>query len=176
MSDELRIIAYKAETVLRELADLTQNGPFLRAYHRFWIKGTQCMAGEEVWAIVLVSRGREFRLPLSLALRLLLNYLADTRHIPQSATQIVAGLHRSAFYIKHGMNSGVASRRKITRSAIKEYVKRLRLALGAAFRDAAIDLNVEDVLVSRKTMGNEVQYQLRAGVECVHIAGNHLSL
>lgn len=173
MSDELRIIAYKAEVALLELRELLQTGPDLRIVHRFWQPGTECLPGEEVWAVFLVLRGREVRLPLSLAVRLLLNYLAETKHIPQSATQIVAGMRRSDFYARHGSYSGVPSRRKISRSAVKEYIKRLRMALNVAFREAALGLDPKHVLVSRKTTGNEIQYQLRAAIQWVHVADDH---
>ena len=132
MSDQLRAIGYKAEAALLELADLLQSGPVLRIVHRFWVPGTECLPGEEVWSVAVVCDGRETNVPLSLSQKLLLNHLAETRHVPQSATQIVAGIRQSPFYAQHGMNGGVAARRKISRSAIKEYVKRLRLALGAA--------------------------------------------
>jgi len=171
MSDALRVIAYQAEMVLLELAELFQTGPVLRIVHRFWIPGTECLAGEEIWGIVLlVHGGREIPLPLSLALRQLVNYLAETRHIPQSAAQIAAGMCRSAFYAKHGMNSGIASGRRVTRSAVKEYVKRLRRALSLASREAGINLDPLRVLVSRQTVTNEVQYQLRATIQWVHIS------
>src|SRR5690348_6974651 len=101
MSDDLRIVACNAESVLSGLADQLQNGPTLRIVHRFWHPGTQCLAGEEVWSIALLHRGKELCLPLSLALRLVLNHLAETRHVPQSATQIAAGMRRSPFYVKH---------------------------------------------------------------------------
>ncbi len=170
MSNELRMVAYKAEAALTELAELLQTGPVIRIIHRFWRSDTECLPGEEIWAIFLLHRGREIRLPLSLAVRVLLNYLAETKHIPQSAAQISAGIRQSAFYAKHGMNSGIALRRNISRSAVKEYVTRLRKAFHLAFREAALNLNPERVLVSRTTVGNEVQYQLRATIQWVHVA------
>jgi hypothetical protein len=174
MCDKFEIIAERAEVLLTELAELVQAGPTLRFVHRFQLPWTTCAAGEEIWAVFIIHRGREIPLPLSLALRLVLNYLAETRHIPQSATQIAAGMHRSAFYVKHGMNSGVPSRRRISRSAVKEYVKRLRSAIRIACRYAALDFDPGEVLVSRRTVGNEIRYQLRAAVQWVHI-NEHIS-
>lgn len=169
MSDELRIITYKVHATLLELADLQQNGPILKVVHRFWDVGTECLAGEEVWGVFLMHRGKEFQLPLSLALRLLLNYLGETRHIPQSATQIAAGIRQSDFYSKHGANSGIVSRRRIVRSAVKEYIKRLRLAFGLAFAQAGLNLDPKCVVISHQTMSTEVQYQLRATIQLVHV-------
>ena len=131
--------------------------------------GTLCRSGEEIWGISLGWRERETPLPLSLALRQVLNYLAETRHVPQNASQIAAGMRRSAFYIRHGMNSGMPSRRKISRSAVKEYVKRIRQALALAFCAVGLHLDPNRVLVSKTTLGNEIHYQLRARIEWVHL-------
>jgi hypothetical protein len=84
--------------------------------------------------------------------------------IPQSATQIAAGMRRSAFYVKHGLNSGIPSKRKISRSAVKEYIKRIRKAFDLSFLEIGLDLDPKRVFVSKTTMGNEIHYQLRAGL------------
>lgn len=82
------------------------------------------------------------------------------------------GPDRAAFYVKHGMNSGIPSRRKISRSAVKEYVKRIRKAFGLSFRDIGLDLDPKRVLVSKTTVGNEIHYQLRARIEWVHLGSD----
>jgi hypothetical protein len=169
MYADLRSVAERAEVLLAELTQLAQNGPRLRITHRFQLEGTLCRPGEEIWTISLICRELEIPLALSLALRQVVNYLAETRHVPQSASQIAAGMRRSAFYTRHGMNSGVHSRRKISRSAIKEYVKRIRQALALAFDEAGLQMNPNRVLVSKATMGNEIHYQLRARIEWVHL-------
>jgi len=169
MSEDLRSVARASETLLLELRDVRQNGPLIRIVHRFHKPGTGCMAGEEIWAVLLVFRKRESPLNLSLALRLLLDYLGRTRHIPQSATQIAAGLSRTEFYRKHGLNAGTVASRKFSRSVIKEYIKRIRQALSLALRETTVGLDSERVLVSRPTVGNEALYQLRARVEWVHV-------
>jgi hypothetical protein len=172
MCGDFRPIAERAEVLLAELAFLSQIGPELRIVHRFQVPGTICLAGEEIWAISAVHRGLQIILPLSLALRQVVNYLAETRHVPQSATQIAAGMRRSAFYVRHGMNSGISSKRRISRSAVKEYIKRIRKALDISFRDIGLNLDSKRVLVSRATMGNEVSYQLRARIEWVHLVSD----
>jgi len=168
MFPDVRPIAEGVDLLLTELASLSQEGPHLRIVHRFQTPGTLCLPGEEIWMISVVHRGREAYLPLSLALRQIVNYLAKTKHTPQSATQIAAGMRRSAFYAQHGMNSGVTSKRKISRSAVKEYVQRIRKAFDLAFREIALDLDPKRVLVSKATMGNEINYQLRVKVEWIH--------
>jgi hypothetical protein len=172
MSADLLPIAERAEVLLAELAGLSQRGPLLRIAHRFQRLGTDCQAGEEIWAISIVNRGREALLPLGLALRLVVNYLAETRHIPQSATHIAAGMRRSTFYLRHGMNSGIPSKRKISRSAVKEYVKRIRKAFDLSLREIGLNLDPKRVLVSKTTMGNEIHYQLRARIEWVHLGSD----
>jgi hypothetical protein len=173
MFADLRPLAERAEFLLAELAGLSQSGPVLRIVHRFQKIGTDCQPGEEIWAISVINRQREAHLPLSLALRQVLNYLAETRHLPQSATQITAGMRRSLFYTKHGMNSGVPSKRKISRSSIKEYVKRIRAGFEIAFREVALDMDSKRVLVSKTTMGNEIHYQLRATIQWVHVGDDY---
>jgi hypothetical protein len=170
MSDETRSVARHAETLLFELSQLITTGPYtVRLVHRFHEIGTECRAGEEVWAAYLAFRGRENLLRLPLALRLALDYLARTRHVPQSAAQIAAGLRRLPFYRKHGSNSGIISRRKFSRSSIKEYVKRLRTAFAIAGRECSIALDGHKILASRVTVGNQVLYQLCSRVEWLHI-------
>ena len=169
MRDNLRPVADKAELLLHELRELMQVGPHLRIVHRFRRRGGGCQPGEEVLAVYLVYRGREIQILLPLALRLLLNYLAVNRHLPQGASQIAAGIRASAFYRRHAANSGAVSYRKISRSSIKEYVKRIRKAFALAFDKAALPLNPDRVLVSEITTGNEVQYCLRATIAWTHL-------
>jgi hypothetical protein len=169
MSDDLRRIARNAEVVLLELRELAQGGPVIRIAHRFHRLGTDCQAGEEVWAVYLVFRVRELPLRMTLAIRLLIDYLARTRHVPQSATQIAAGMRESIFYRCHGGNGGTVSQRSFSRSAIKEYVKRARKSLDITFREAKIQLDSRRVLVSRNTVGKEKLYQLRARIEWLHL-------
>ena len=142
----------------------------LRILHRFGKTGTLfCSPGEEIWTVLLVLPGRNINLRLSLALRILVDYLARTRHIPQSATQIAAGLRKSPFHLNHGSRGGVPQRRRMSRSHIRVYIKRLRQALEIAFQEAGLPLDAHRFLVSLTTTGNEVLYQLKATVEWNHV-------
>lgn len=167
ISLDLTQVVYKAEFLLLERSVLEQSGPTLQIVHRFRARGFGCLPGEEVFQVFLLYRGRQILLALPLALRLLINYLAIHRYTAQSATQIAAGM-RTHFYQKHGLNSGILSRRKISRTAVKEYVKRIREAFGAAFDEVGLTLRPATVLISLKTLGNEVLYSLRATVKWVH--------
>jgi hypothetical protein len=168
MSIDLRPVIYKVEALLLERFVLMSSGPRFRVIHRFRITGTQCAAGEEVFAIFLLYRGQEIPVSLPLALRLLFDYLGRHCHVGQSASQIAAGMRASSFYRNHAMNSGELSRRKISRPAIKEYVLRIRRALDTVLKQASIPLDTSCILVSEQTEGNEVLYRLRAIFQCRH--------
>jgi len=85
-----------------ELSELVQKALNFESSTGF--EGMECHTGEEVTAVCLVHRGREILVPLTLALRLLFDYLARHRHIPQSAAQAVAGMRATCFYVNHGAN------------------------------------------------------------------------
>jgi hypothetical protein len=129
-----------------------------------------CAPGEEILIVYLVHRGKLYPLRLSRALRMLIDYLAKHSHLPQSASQIEAGMRADPFYMKHGTNAMLQNglKRRISRSAIKEYVKRLRLALTFAFREAGLNLDPRWVAVSEPTVSNEVGYRLKVTVEWFH--------
>lgn len=136
--------------------------------HRFHHPGTDCCPGEEILVILLVHQGREYVLRLSTGTTMLFDYIARQR-FGQSASQIAVGIRHNAFFVKYGPNPiGSGRRRRISRTSIKEYIKRIRQALSLAFKEAGIDLNPCDILQSEKTVGNEVKYRLRANVEWRH--------
>jgi hypothetical protein len=164
----LRPITQRVDLLLLEQRELSQSGPHIRIVHRFRKPNTVCAWGEEVFAASVIDQGRPTPVLVPLGPRLLLNYFAEHRHMGQSAAQIAAGVRASLFYRRHGSNSGVLTMRRISRSSVKEYVKRLRRALAAAFERAGLAIDPMTVLASEKTEGNEVLYRLRAHVEWVH--------
>jgi hypothetical protein len=133
--------------------------------------GTSCAPEEEILAILLVYRGREYHLRLSLALRILFDYLARHSRLPQSARQIELGIRADDFYKRYAANATgrTVLTRRIPRSAVKVYIKRLHLAFSLAFQNAGMRIDPADVLISRKTVGNEVGYQLKASCDWTHI-------
>ena len=58
--------------------------------------------------------------------------------------------------------------RRIPRSAIREYVRRLHKALALAFHEANLRIDPRDVLTVEESVGNQVLYQWKAAVEVVH--------
>jgi hypothetical protein len=173
MNAEFTPVIEEVDLVLAELSQFVSAGPHFKIVHRFREPGIDgCAPGEEVAAVYLIYRAREVFVRLPLALRMLFDYLARHRHLPQSASQIEAGMKSNLFYIEHGGNAPTSAdlKRKITRSAIKEYVKRVRRALTMAFDEASMDFDSFKVLVSEETVGNEVVYRLKATVEWDHLS------
>jgi hypothetical protein len=169
MYSDLWAVGTRVDLALAELREIEATGPRFRIVHRFRRAGVHCQAGEEVTAIYLLHKESEILLRLPLALRLIVEYLARWRHLPQSASQIAAGMRSWEFGRKHGMNVGIPSRRKISRSGVKEYVKRIRRALSFALEDASLGISAVRVLQSVTTVGNEIQYKLCAQIEWQHI-------
>jgi hypothetical protein len=142
--------------------------PF-RIIHRFRTPRTDCMAGEEVLASLLLHRGREYQLPLSPALLLLADYLLRNSRYSQTASQIATGIHASDFYSEHGSNGRRQRIRRIPRSAIREYIKRLRRALALVFSEEMLRIDPRDVLVAEESVSNHLLYRWRAVVEVTHV-------
>ena len=170
-SNELERIIEEVDVLVAELRELNENGPHFRILHRFHAPGTACAPGEEVAGVYLVHRGREYFLRLSLALRLLFDYLARHTHLPQSATQIEAGIRGERFYTEHAATvMGVEKlTRTIPRSYVRVYIERLRSAIEHAFIEARRPTGAGDVLLSLETVMNEIGYRLKATFEWTHI-------
>jgi hypothetical protein len=139
--------------------------------HRFWEHGSDCLAGEEIVGVWLDVDGQEVQLRLPLALRLLFDHLGKHRWVAQSATQIEAAMRDDIFYVRHATNSRTSRKltRRMSRSGIKVYVARIRQALQFAFDEGRVDLKATEVLVSERTVSNEVGYRLRGSVRWVHL-------
>jgi hypothetical protein len=129
------------------------------------------MTGEEIWMISIKGTVCSVPLRLSLATRILADYLARHRFVSQSAAQIEAGISSNPFYAKHASNVGTGTRqtRAVCRSSLKVYLSRLRKALKIASNEAGLMLDPTSVLVTEQTDSNEVLYRLRARVEWRHV-------
>lgn len=169
-NDSLAPVADHVELMIAELNHLRSSCLPFRLVHRFRMPGTDCAPGEEVLAIFLVYRGREYQLLLSPALLLVADYLLRNSRYAQTASQIAGGIHASSFYSdKYATNShGRRQMRRIPRSAIREYVRRLHKSLALAFHEANLRIDPLDVLTVEESVGNQVLYRWRAAVEVVH--------
>jgi hypothetical protein len=171
LKDSLTPVLDKVDLLIAEMKHLRLAGLHFRVVHRFRMPTTHCWPGEEIVAVSLIHRGREYHLRLSLALRILFDYLARYSRVPQSARQIELGIRADDFYTRHAENATGRTiiTRRIPRSAVKVYVKRLHRAFSLAFRDAGIRIDPGKVLISQKTVGNEVGYQLKASCDWIHV-------
>jgi hypothetical protein len=171
MNGKFSPVIEEVDLLAAELNELEHVGPHFVVFHRFHMEGADCLPGEEIAKISLIHRGREFRVRASLASRLLFDYLAHRRRLPQSAKQIQAGITTDAFYASHGANakSGKKQTRRFSHVSIKEYVKRIRRSLVEAFLEAELELDPKKVLISESTESNQVNYRLRISVEWIHV-------
>ncbi|MBV9760288.1 MAG: hypothetical protein JO340_06985 [Acidobacteriaceae bacterium] len=165
------LVLEKLDLLLTEAALLQASGPHFRIVHRFRKAGILCGSGEEIACVHLMHRSREHVVPLSLTLRVLFDYLAKHPRWPQNASQIAAGIAADPFYRKHGANAGSQAKltRSVSRSGVKELIKRIRRALDLVCREASLCLNPEDVLCAEKTVMNEVGYRLKANCQWIHV-------
>jgi len=161
-------VVEEIDFLLAEAAQLIATGPHFRIWHRFRRAGTDCSPGEEVAAVWLMQGGRRYTLSLTTATLIMFDYIARHRALPQTASQIESGLRRMLFYAKHGSRSGRRRHRRFVRTTVKEYVKRIRRAIAAALKKARVPMKSQTVLASRRTVGNEVGYQLKATITWVH--------
>lgn len=168
----------KPSAVLEEVDFLLLEGRQLKSArlhfkieHHGRVQGTEfCKPGEEVAACYLVSRGREFLIPLSLTLRLVFDFLAKNSRLAQCVSQIAAGFRADPFYTRHGANVAPdgSLRRRVARSAVRVYVQRIRRALALTFREANLRVDPNKVLVSQETVTNQVGYRLRGTFQWLH--------
>jgi hypothetical protein len=160
----------KVDLLLAEIAELRSRGPHFRIHHRLRKPSTTCSPGEEILAVCLVHRRREYCLPLSLSLRILFDYLARHPRFPQSASQIEAGIREDRFYTRHAAASMGTDKftRSIPRSYVRVYIERMRNALSRAATEAEAPLGASTVLVTEDTVMNEVGYRLKAHCEWIH--------
>jgi hypothetical protein len=160
----------KVDLMLLEFKQLKSSRLHFTILHRFRAPGTECAPGEEVAAVYLMYHGREYRIPLSMSLRLVFDFLAKHARLSQSASQIAACFQADEFYRQHGSNiAGHGKlRRRVVRSAVRVYVIRIRKALALAFREAGLRVDPRNILASEETAMNDVGYRLRGTFDWLH--------
>lgn len=161
----------KVDLLIAEISHLRSAGPHFRLAHRFRLPGSDCLPGEEIVAVFLVYRGHEYQLRLSLAQRLLFDYLARHSRLAQSARQIELGIRADAFCQHHAKNANgrTVLVRRIPRSAVRVHIQRIHRALSFAFREAGIGIDPRKVLIALDTAGNETLYRLKSICSWNHI-------
>ena len=167
----LKPILNIVDLLVAEIRCLRSAGPHFRILCRFRMPGgIGRLPGQEVYAVFLVYRGREYQLRLTLAQRIVFDYLANHRRLAQGARQIELGIRADPFYKFHAKNANGRSvlTRRIPRSSIKVHITRLLRALDLAFREAGLGIDPRNVLVTQDTVGNEVGYKLKATCSWTH--------
>jgi len=134
--------------------------------------GTLCLPGETVEKVSLLSREREFPLPLSPTGLLLFDCICRYRLTPLTSSRIEKIMKSDLFYLNHGAN--LHDRRVLhqalpSRASIKVYVYRIRQLLAKALAKAEMLVAAQAVLVSEETDSNVVVYGIKATVETLHI-------
>ena len=74
-NDKLAPVNEAIDLLLAEIREIKSFGLAFRIVHRFHAPFAGCLPGEEVLAVLLVHRGREYQLALSPALLLVADYL-----------------------------------------------------------------------------------------------------
>lgn len=128
-----------------------------------------CMPGEEVVAIILIYRGKRYRIPLSPTHLILMDYLARCRY-PEDAWRISAQMQLDPFTTDHAINAPgnrVRSART-SRNAVRQQVMRIRTVLRALIANERLDLDAEDIIRSEETSTRAVRYTLDVDVSWEH--------
>ena len=171
MNSRFSSVFQEIEFLLAEGDRSLASGPNFTIVHSHSHSEGGCWPGEEIAFISYIYRSREFPLRLPATLRILFDYFAQHRHFPQTASQVESGVKADEFYVRHGLSAGTTRKttRRIRRASIKQYVSRIREALGWVFQEAGVDLEPCNVLLSEATVGKEVFYRLKANVHWVHL-------
>jgi hypothetical protein len=169
MDNEHQTILRMIYQIMEERAELKARGGFLEITHRFWIPGTVCKAGEEVFDVSARWAGRTQSLPYSTKQRALIDYLSRYS-VGQTATQIAAGMNTHPFFVNYGKNARgrVKFKCKINRTLVKTYISQLRAIGSAGFQALSVNIDPFDFIESIET-GKERRYRLRAFVQRKHV-------
>lgn len=171
VKNSLSPVINKVDLLVAEINHLRSAGPHFRIVHRFRVPGSDCLPGEEILAAFFLNRGCEYQLRLSLAQRLLFDFLARHSRLAQSARQIEFGICADDFCKHHAKNADrrTVLTRRIYRSAVRVHVRRIHYALSLAFQEAGTSIDPCKVLIVQDTAGNEVLYRLKGTCSWTHI-------
>jgi hypothetical protein len=129
-----------------------------------------CMPGEEIVAIILIYRGKKYRVPLSPTHLILIDFLARCRY-PEDAWRISARMQCDPFTTDHGLNAPGHRLRpaRSSRTAVRQQVKRIRSVLSALIAEEGLNLVAEDIIRSEETSTRVVRYMMDANVNWEHL-------
>lgn len=169
-SDAVIKIVEELEFLEAEKRRMRERGPHFRIVLRCSEPFVPCDGHEEISALYLVHARNSVQLRLGETLSILFNYLARHNRFAQTAKQIARGTHPRDIRVRSRISADLSGRSSgIPARYVRVYIDRIREALGAALTEAGLDSRPESVLLSEKTVLNEVGYRLRATVEWHHI-------
>jgi hypothetical protein len=142
----------------------------LVVFHGYHQPETDCLHGETVEQVSLVTGAGEFPLRLSPTGLLIVDCLSRHRCTPLSAPHIERILLSDPFYLHHGANALSSNRTAIRprRASIKVYIQRIRVQIGRVLSEVGISIRPETILVSETTDSNVMVYRLTSSVEFRH--------
>jgi hypothetical protein len=169
MRGEHQEVLQMVNQILKDRTAIRLSGVCLQITHRFWMPGTSCAPGEEVFDVSAVWAGRTNSLRYSTKQRVLIDYLSRYR-IGQTATQIVDGIESHPFYTHYATNARRFSKPlgRVHRTSIKAEIDVLRSNCVEGFSAFNVDIDPYKFIESIKT-GKEVRYRLRAVIKPIHI-------
>jgi len=133
----------------------------------------QCLPGEEVVAVLLLYRGRRYRIPWGPTHLIFADCLCRYRWISLDAWQIAEKMTNDPFVQQHGMNaSGYHGRpARTSRTSVRQQVKRMRETLAELLLEHGLNLNAWNILRSEKTSNSIVRYRITLDVTWEHWPG-----
>ena len=161
MNDNYRFapILEEIEFLIAERNQIACSGPHLVIQYKSDKEGRR-----DIVSVRLIHHSRSFQIKLSFLGRIFVDFLAQRRHVPQTAAEIEAGI--DGLYAKDTTHPrGSRRRHLITRRMAKVYVQRLRSALGRTFQDAGLRTNPYRIVLSERSETNMALYRLRCTAE-----------
>ena len=130
----------------------------------------ECLPGEETIAIILVFRGKRYRVPWGPTHMILVEFLCKNRFCAHDATWIAAHMQLDPYVTYHGSNAPghIGRLARTTRTAVRQQIKRIREALTALIEEEDLDLDAWDIVQSEKSSTKVVRYRLVADVQVTH--------
>jgi hypothetical protein len=155
---------------LAQRRHLRQRGMHLIVTHSCHMPGTLCASGEMIEDIAIGGQPQPRSLGLSHMSLLLIDCLCRHR-APLTALRIEQIMNTDPFCVHYaanriGRNQCVA---KPDRKSVRVYVPRIWRQMEKVFRDIELNIDPEEVLLSKTTDSNVVVYQLKATLEIVHV-------
>lgn len=149
---------------------LRERGVHLLVTHSHHIPGTLCMSGELIEDIAISWQTQPRSLGLSHVSLLLMDCLCRYR-LPMTALRIEQIMNTDLFYVYYASNwiGRNQSTARPDRKSVRVYVPRIWSRMKKIFRDTELNIDPEEVLLSKTTDSNVVAYQLKATVEIVHV-------